>query len=228
MKQTRVTVNAAIVVTAMAAFTSTAHAQGPATNNTVAASAVEPNPQPAFGRRGQWYLYAPSLLALHNHYQGSPMVSGNMVSLAMELGTFIRDHFSLGIWIGGQYSWQESQDASPSGSDSYENWGTDFGLLAGWQRPISSWVSFWPKLYVGGAYGRADGIAYDAESGAQSKQQFGTYSVNTNVRLPLVLHLTRHMFMEIAYQVSVGIGHSHEFDSVQTTGQTSFGFGGWL
>jgi hypothetical protein len=44
-------------------------------------------------------------------------------------------------------------------------------------------------------------------------------SVDTKVRIPLVLHVTRHWFVEVAYQL---------FVSYQASTQPTPGLGGWL
>ena len=229
MKQVQVIINGALIVTAMASFASVGNAQEVAVENTPHAQVVPPATEAEFGHHGQWYLYAPSLLALHTKYAGTSMTDNNVFGFGAELGTFSRDHFSLGLGIQGQYGWQHQQVFPAEGSDRYANWTAGLSLVAGWQRPLSSWVSFWPKLSVGGTYGRADQIVYEVESGTSSKEQESTYAITTTVRLPLVIHVTRHLFVEVAYQIVVDSTHiGQQYDGLQASTQTTLGLGGWL
>jgi hypothetical protein len=227
VKQPRLMVQGAILVTALAAFSPVTNAQEVAASTGASPAAAAPSPQPDFGRRGQWYLYAPSLQALHTHYNMPNGPTNSGLSLGVELGAFVRDHLSIGLRLDGYYSWQK-QPVSSLATDDYDSWSGRAQLVVGWQRPLSSWVSFWPKLALGGSYGRADQQTYDAATDTMSKQTVGRYWFSSSVRLPLVLHLTRHLFMEAAYEVVVDSGHDSQYDSVQVWGNPSFGLGGWF
>jgi hypothetical protein len=228
----RMLFKSAIVIIAIVAVTSTAHAQDVG----VAGASRGPMPvqrgEPEFGQRGQWYLYAPYLFAGHTSYNGSGgslMTTNNSLALSVELGTFVRNHFSLGVDVEGDYGWQKLYpDPSTGGSDTYTNWSTGLQLVAGWQRPLASWVSFWPKVKLGGAYGRSDQSVYDVGAGAQSTQQMTSYAVSAALRLPLVVHVTRHLFVEVAWELQTSFTHNDQYDDYQATGLTSLGLGGWL
>ncbi len=227
MKQ--VLLKSAIIVTASIAVTSTASAQGTQVGAGRTPS-LEPSNEPEFGQRGQWYLYAPTLMAFHTRYASPvPVTSINSLSAALEVGTFVRNHLSLGLAVTGDYAWQ-SQPLDPSigGTDGYTNWSTAFELVAGWQRPLAAWVSFWPKLKLGGSYGRYDQSVYDSTSGTQSNVQASMHGFIASLRLPLVLHVTRHLFAELAWELRTGFIHNYQYDSYQATGQASIGLGGWL
>jgi hypothetical protein len=223
VKHTKVLVSGAIVVTATLLLTSVVNAQEATTSNAAGTSVTQSNPEPAFGQRGQWYLYTPSLLGYHRSYPDTPLFSDNGFQLGMELGTFVRDHFSVGLQVNGAYGWEKPQ-GSPAG-DRLDNWNTRLALVLGWQRPLSSWVSFWPKLSLGGSYGRSEQY-YDSEA---SKRQLSTYWIDANVRLPLVLHVTRHLFVEIAYEIDAGVVRGDIAHAVQvSSSQALVGLGGWL
>ena len=211
----------------MVGLPSVVNAQEDPTSPATGASTVQTNPEPAFGQRGQWYLYTPSLLGYHRSYPGTPRFSDNGLQLGVEFGTFVRDHFSVGLRINGSYGWQKQQ-GSPAG-DRLDSWNTGIDLVVGWQRPLSSWVSFWPKLFVGGSYGRYDQYVYDPEGVTSSKQELSTYWIDVSARLPLVLHVTRHLFVEIAYEIDVDVGRGDTIHAVQaSSSQTTLGLGGWF
>jgi hypothetical protein len=227
----RILLNSAIVVTASVAVTSTVNAQDVGVASASGGPSLEQKVEPQFGQRGQWYLYAPYLLALHTSYGSgvAPTTSYNALALSVEVGTFARNHFSLGLGVVGDYSWQHVYlDPSSSGSDKYTNWDAGLQLVAGWQRPLSSWVSFWPKVKLGGGYGAMDQSTYDVSSGEQSKERVASYAVSADLRLPLVLHVTRRLFVEVAWELHTGFVHTDQYDGYQATGQTSLGLGGWL
>jgi hypothetical protein len=101
--------------------------------------------------------------------------------------------------------------------------------VVGWQRSLSSWVSFWPKIALGGSYASSDQYAYDLQTQTPSKRQLSTYSIGADARLPLVLHVTRHLFVELAYETNVTVWRGDVFHSVQVaSGQTTLGLGGWF
>jgi hypothetical protein len=229
VKQRQVLVSGAIVVTAMAAFTSASHAEEATSGNATVSSAAEATSEPAFGQRGQWYLYAPTLLGYHRNDQGTTRFINNGLQFGGELGAFLRNHLSVGLRIDGSYGWQTQQVSSAGDSERFGYWSTGLRLVVGWQRPLSSWVSFWPKLSLGGSYGRSDQYVYDSESETSSKRPLRTYWIDASARLPLVLHVTRHLFVEIAYEIDVDVGRGDSVHSVQaTSSQTGLGLGGWF
>jgi hypothetical protein len=157
------------------------------------------------------------------------MAGDNGFQLGMEVGSFIRDHFSVGLRFDGSYGWQKQQVSSGSDSDRFDSWNAGLRLVMGWQRPLSSWVSFWPKVSIGVSYGRSDQYAYDPQLETSSKQQVGTYWIDASARLPLVLHATRHLFVEVAYEIDAMVGRGDYLHTVQcSAGQTWVGIGGWL
>ena len=233
MKQSQIFVYGAIGVTAMVGFAPTVNAQGIEAAQTVGyGPAVQQNAEPAFGQRGQWYLYTPSLLATHTHYDpamSGPVVSDNGLSLSAEFGRFVRNRFSLGFEVGGQYGWQ-AQNSAITGVDSNQltNWTASLHLVAGWQRPLASWLSFWPKIRLGGAYGRMDQIGYDNATGTGSKETFGSHWIDAGLRLPIVFHVTRHLFVEAAWVLNTSYGQNQQYTAIQASSQTTLGLGGWF
>jgi hypothetical protein len=90
-------------------------------------------------------------------------------------------------------------------------------------------LSFWPKLFVGGSYGRSYQYVYDPEGVTSSKQKLSTYWIDASARLPLVLHVTRHLFVEVAYEIDVDVGRGDTIHTVQaSSSQTTLGLGGWF
>lgn len=232
MKQTQFFVEGTLVVMAVVGFTTTVNAQSIEAAETVGpVPTVQQNAEPAFGQRGQWYLYTPSLFATHNHYDqvtGGPASSDNSLSLSVEFGRFVRNRFSLGVEVDGNYGWQ-TQDQATTGIDSNRltNWMVGLHLVAGWQRPLSSWLSFWPKVRLGGSYGRMDEIVSDY-AGNGSKETLSSHSIDAGLRLPLVFHVTRHLFVEVAWLLNATTGWNQQYSTVQAWSQTTFGLGGWF
>jgi Autotransporter beta-domain len=233
VKQTHIFLNGSIVVLAIVGFATTAKAQSAQSIETIShRPVVEQNTEPALGQRGQWYLHTPSLFASHTHYDpdlSGALLSSNSLSLSAEVGRFVRDHFSLGVEVGGQYGWQ-TQNLGIAGSDSdrFANWTASLHLLAGWQRPLAAWLSFWPKVMLGGSYGRMDNMVYDAVAGTDNKETSSSYSIDAGLRLPVVLHVTRHLFVEAAWSLYASFGHNQQFNSIEAMSLTSLGFGGWI
>jgi hypothetical protein len=198
-------------------------------NANVADQSNPPNLETGFGQRGQWYLFAPTVDAAKTTFNQSNGASmGPMIGMGIQAGTFVRNRFSLGFAIDGGYGTQKMVIDTSGTTDRLVNWQVALSAVAGWQRPVSSWVSFWPKIKVGGAFGRSDQAGYDPGVDLYSKTRVNNYGLSASVQLPVVLHVTRHLFVEVGWQLLASLGHNAQLDDLRGTGNTYFALGGWL
>jgi len=183
-----------------------------------------------FGQRGQWYLMAPLVQASHSHYDTSAGYGvDSSHSLAMELtfGKFVRDRLSLGLDVAMSYQWSDQVMGPANQSQGYADWNPSLYVVLGWQRPLGAWVSFWPSVSVGGSYIHWEDTAYDVD-GNMSKQTHHGESIEGTVALPLVLHVTRHLFMEMSWVGRLSGQDNRGASTIGMTTGVTFGIGGWI
>jgi hypothetical protein len=197
-------------------------------------TATEPLP-PRFGAPGEIAISGTSGLgASYTTYDGS-QASSLSVSFGPAVDVFVARNVSLGLSAGVSYS-----DARGYGADGslVDTGSTTVSGAArvGVNVPISTWLSFWPRLMLGGEWVHQSVQTVNGGSASVVSSALG-YPTTTRagpwgeVVLPLTLHLAPHVF------ASFGPSVFHEFSDAQggpdVGGQrTSLGafldVGGWF
>jgi hypothetical protein len=197
-------------------------------------TATEPLP-PRFGAPGEIAISGTSGLgASYTTYDGS-QASSLSASFGPAVDVFVARNVSLGLSASVSYSDARGYGADGSLVDTSST-GVSGAARVGVNLPISSWLSFWPRLMLGGEWVHQSVLTVSGGSASVVNSALG-YPTRTRagpwgeVVLPLTLHLAPHLF------ASFGPSVFHEFSDAQggpdVGGQrTSLGafldVGGWF
>jgi opacity protein-like surface antigen len=184
----------------------------------------------SFGKRGQWFLMAPTLSVWRDSFDNASGFSGSHVGnygLEMVLGTFIRDHLSLGVDLAASYLTAENGAAAPAQPQSYSSWSTSAQLRVGWQRALNGWFSLWPTVGLGGSYSHNE-TPFDDGSGTASTATSTTKGLLGTIELPLLLHVSRHFFVDVSWIARVSSSWTSSGNQLQGNTFTLIGLGGWI
>lgn len=158
-----------------------------------------------FGLPGQLVISDDTFVQLYNQHNigGS---SGSGTSFAMVLGAdyFLRQNLSLGAFIGFN---------RPGEGE----WGFSLGGRAGYNIPLATSVSFWPRLQLALARTTVD-IGGTSQS---------TNVLNLAVYAPVLFHIVEHFFVGIGPVFDVNVVHTDADDKPWEIGITST-IGGYL
>jgi hypothetical protein len=126
----------------------------------------------------------------------------NAIWVAPAFDVFVAPRLSLGMGLGVSYMWQSSADPPPNGPYAGVPAGTGWSLSAvpriGYVWPIAPRLAIWPRLGIGYAHARSE-----QHLGASWTQAAQTSTWLGGVEVKLVFQATRHLFLDVATNVSL-------------------------
>jgi hypothetical protein len=221
--------------------------------------ASEPDPRPplsqernhppaleaaAFGKQGQWVLQpATSFGFSRNSADNDVSVSESQRTTGtFSLDRFFTDRLTLGLVASYQRErWDSSWIASPPGATSPDgssgeihrsegrSWTGFLGLAAGWNRPLGTWASFWPRAQVLLGYGRSSFSQQNGQiTSAPGDQKHWSLGLETTAAV--LIHPTRHFFIGAGPRLDVRVMRVGQMDQrlVDVYVSPTFILGGWL
>lgn len=164
-------------------------------------------PSGRFGLAGQIAVSSDAGLSISNTSVGGVDGSTTNIILRPAVDWFIAESISLGGFAGVEY------DSAPGGSTSV----VSIGPRAGYNVPLTSRLSVWPKVGVSVSY-----TSVDFDDGTQDDED--ETSLQVNLFAPLMFHPVQHFFLGFGPALDADVTG----DAKVTTIAGRLTIGGWL
>jgi hypothetical protein len=164
-------------------------------------------PSGRFGLVGQIAVSSDAGLSISNTSVGGVDGSTTNIILRPAVDWFIAESISLGGFAGVEY------DSAPGGSTSV----VSIGPRVGYNVPLTSRLSVWPKVGVSASY-----TSVDFDDGAEDDED--DTSLQVNLFAPLMFHPVQHFFLGFGPALDADVTG----DAKVTTIAGRLTIGGWL